>query len=191
MIGWASTGWGDARPPLTKIVGIAMSLRSFNKYFAIALDWAIGLIMMAIVVILFIGVIMRYVFNAPLFWSEELTVLGLIWMTFLAGAILVRDDKNVSITILTDICPPRVAKLFRIIAEVLVLFILGVMIWQSWQLTSRLSFSTTPALRICESWYGYALAVGFILMLYYQVQKLYRLIFGRSEKVREEGGHRG
>ena len=162
-------------------------IRRLNTWLAKVLDWVIGAIMVAIVIVLFIGVILRYLFNAPLFWSEEVTVLGMIWMTFLGGAILVRDDKNVCITILCDMCPPRGAAWIRIVAEILVLGILAVMIWLSWQVTRRLAFSTTPALRISESWFGYALIAGFILMLFYQVQKVYVLLF-RRDTVDSEAG---
>ena len=162
-------------------------MRWLNKWLARILDWAIGAIMVAIVIVLFIGVILRYLFNSPLFWSEELTVLGMIWMTFLGGAILVRDDKNVCITIVCDMCPPRGAAWIRIVAEILVLSMVAVMIWLSWQVTGRLAFSTTPALRISEAWFGYALIAGFILMLFYQVQKVYALVFHRGD----EGGEPG
>ena len=157
-----------------------MAMRWLNKWLARILDWIIGAIMVAIVIVLFIGVVLRYLFNAPLFWSEELTVLGMIWMTFLGGAILVRDDKNVCITILCDMCPPRGAAWIRIVAEILVLGMVAVMIWLSWQVTGRLAFSTTPALRISEAWFGYALIAGFALMLFYQVQKVYALVFRKG-----------
>lgn len=146
--------------------------------------------MVAIVIVLFVGVILRYLFNAPLFWSEEVTVLGMIWMTFLGGAILVRDDKNVCITIMCDLCSRRGAHGIRIVAEILTLVMVGVMIWLSWQVTGRLSFSTTPALRISESWFGYALIAGFALMFFYQVQKVIGLLFHQGTGNGENGSCR-
>lgn len=151
-------------------------LRTFNRKLTLILDWVIGLIMSAIVAILFVGVIMRYVFNAPLFWSEEIAVLGLIWMTFLGGAILLRQDKNVCISLLSDICPTPVGRFMKILSGTLVILILCIMIYQSWQLTGRLSHATTPALRIKESWFGWAMICGFVIMLYYQVLHLIALL---------------
>lgn len=151
-------------------------LKKINQRLAQFLDWTIGLIMVALVVILFVGVILRYVFSAPLFWSEEVAVLGLIWITFLGGAILVRQDKNVCITLFSDICPVPVSRWMKILSDVLVIIMLVVMIFQSWKLTGKLSFSTTPALRIKESWFGWAMITGFIIMLYYQIQRLIALV---------------
>jgi TRAP-type C4-dicarboxylate transport system permease small subunit len=152
-------------------------LGKINRTLAIILDWTIGLIMSAIVVILFLGVVLRYVFNAPLFWSEEVAVLGLIWITFLGGAILIRQDKNVCITVFCDMCRTPVSRWMKIVSDALVVIMLWVMIDQSWELTQRLAFSTTPALRLKESWFGWAMIVGFVIMLYYQVQRIIALLF--------------
>jgi TRAP-type C4-dicarboxylate transport system permease small subunit len=157
-----------------------MFIRRLNRLVGAALEWTIGFIMAGIVIILFIGVILRYLFNAPLFWSEEVTVLGLIWMIFLSGAILVRQDKNVCITVICDLCKPHHSDRIRNLADLLVLFILVVMGYLSWQLKDRLAFSTTPALRISEDWFGWALVIGFLFMLYYQAQRVVAIFLKRE-----------
>ncbi len=157
----------------------------------VLLDWCIGLITGAIILTLFAGVILRYIFNAPLFWAEEIVVLGLIWMTFLGGIVLVRDDKNVAITAITDALPQKLAKVVCFIADLLVLGIIGVMVWLSWTLTGRLGMSTTPALRISESWYGAAMFIGFVGMLFFQLQRVAGNIFKyfvRSKEGKAVGG---
>ena len=166
-------------------------LSKANKLLSIVIDWIIGLIMGSIVAILFVGVILRYVFNTPLFWSEEVAVLGLIWITFLGGAILTRQDKHVSITILSDMCPRAMGRGMQILSDILVVIILVFMVWQSWALCGRLAFSTTPALRIKESWFGFAMVAGFLVMLYYQVQRLWATLLKKpafpETKERDKG----
>jgi TRAP-type transport system small permease protein len=146
-------------------------ISTLNKLIGRLLFWTITIVHGVVVVVLFSGVVTRYVFNAPLFWSEEICLLGLIWLTFLGGAVLVRQDKNVSITIFSDLLPPNVMRPLSLINHVLILICMGVMIWQGWILAERLSHSTTPALRISEFWFAAALLVGFIIMLYYQAQR--------------------
>jgi len=156
-----------------------------NKIVAKFLFWAIAVTHGVIVVVLFFGVVTRFLFNAPLFWSEEVCLLGLIWLTFLGGAILVRQDKNVSITIFSDMLPRRVMRPLSLINHVLILICLGIMIQQSWRLTERLAYSTTPALRLSEDWFAVALLIGFAVMLFYQVQRFigdirHRLVFSEE-----------
>ena len=146
-------------------------ISTLNKIIGKLLFWAIAIVHGLVVVVLFSGVVMRYVFNAPLFWSEEICLLGLVWLTFLGGAVLVRQDKNVSITVFSDLLPASMMRPLGQINHILILICMGVMIWQGWNLAERLSYSTTPALRISEFWFAAALLVGFIIMLYYQVQR--------------------
>jgi TRAP-type C4-dicarboxylate transport system permease small subunit len=146
-------------------------ISTLNKIIGRLLYWMIAVVHGLIVVVLFSGVVMRYLFNAPLFWSEEICLLGLLWLTFLGGAVLVRQDKNVSITIFTDMLPASVTRPLIQIDHMLILICFGVMIWQGRNLVERLSYSTTPALRMSEFWFAAAPLVGFIIMLYYQVQR--------------------
>jgi TRAP-type transport system small permease protein len=146
-------------------------ISALNKIIGRLLYWTIAVVHGLVVVVLFSGVVMRYLFNAPLFWSEEICLLGLVWLTFLGGAVLVRQDKNVSITIFSDLLPASVMRPLSLINHLLILICMGVMIWQGWILTERLSYSTTPALRMSEFWFAAALLVGFIIMLYYQIQR--------------------
>ncbi|MEN6439847.1 MAG: TRAP transporter small permease [Syntrophobacter sp.] len=155
-------------------------ISTLNKIVGGALFWAIAIIHGVIVVVLFTGVVTRYIFNLPLFWSEEICLLGLLWLTFLGGAILVRQDKNVSITIFSDMLPKSVMRPLHRINHVLILICLVVMIQQSWKLSERLSYSTTPALRMSEFWFAAALLVGFIVMLFYQIQRFIGDLRGRD-----------
>jgi len=159
-----------------------------NRIIGKAVYWGIALVHGAIVVILFTGVVTRYVFNAPLFWGEEVTILCLIWLTFLGGAVLVRQDKHVTITIFTDMLPPRVVHKLGYVNNVLIILCLLVMIGTSWNLCGKLCDSTTPALRLSEWWFAAALEVGFVIMLFYQVQHFVALIRNRKA-FPDETGH--
>jgi TRAP-type transport system small permease protein len=163
-----------------------MLIEKVNRIIARLLDCAVGLTLYVIIFVLFSGVVLRYVFSSPLFWSEEIAVLSMIWMTFLAGAILVREDKNVVITVFADLFSKKIQKHIKVFADFVVLIILVVMLCLSWNLTDKLAFSTTPALRISEAWFGWSMIVGFALMLFYQVQKMVAVFTGKTTPVGEE-----
>jgi TRAP-type C4-dicarboxylate transport system permease small subunit len=144
------------------------------------------------VVILFVSVVMRYVFNAALFFAEEMSILAMIWMTFLAGAILVRQDRNVIITVFADLFSPRIQHGIRVFSDVMSLVMITIMAWLSWKLVDKLSLSTTPALRLSEAWFAWSMVVGFIVMLFYQIQRILAYLIrmsplekGSEEKLKE------
>jgi TRAP-type C4-dicarboxylate transport system permease small subunit len=163
-------------------------LQSINRIVAILLDWGIALTVAGMVIILFVSVVMRYVFSAALFFAEEMSILAMIWMTFLAGAILVRQDRNVVITVFADLFSPRIQHGIRVFADVMSLAMITVMAWLSWKLVDKLALSTTPALRLSEAWFAWSMVVGFGVMFFYQVQRMltYLVIMPPLEKGPEE-----
>ena len=83
----------------------------FNKL----LDGVSVLCMALILVLVVAQVVMRYVFNSPLVWSEELAVYIMVWLTFIGSVICMRDNEHIEVTILVDYLPralQRVAFIF-------------------------------------------------------------------------------
>ena len=50
---------------------------------------------------------MRFIFNNPLNWSEELSVICYIWIVFLACAFILRDDQHVVFSLITQSLPEK------------------------------------------------------------------------------------
>ncbi len=66
----------------------------------------VSVLCMGLILILVIAqVAMRYLFNSPLVWSEELAVYVMVWMTFIGSVICMRDNEHIEVTILTDYLP--------------------------------------------------------------------------------------
>ncbi len=147
-------------------------LQRINRVIATLLDWGIAVSVAGMVIILFVSVVMRYIFSAALFFAEEMSILAMIWMTFLAGAILVRQDKNVIITVFADLFSPRLQHGFRVFADFMSLLMISIMAWLSWTLVDKLGMSTTPALRLSEAWFAWSMVAGFVVMFFYQVQRM-------------------
>lgn len=109
-------------------------------------------------------VIMRYVFNQPLIWSEELSRYCMIWLAMLAAALAAREGQHIA---LSDLIPlPRSAKL--VVSAITVLVVaatLWVLIEQGWLLTERTGRQLSPTLRLKMSWIYAAIPVGSALMV--------------------------
>lgn len=58
-------------------------------------------------VVLFLQVVMRYVFNIALSWSEELSMGLFTWIVMIGGSVGVRDGFHVRISLLPDALPSR------------------------------------------------------------------------------------
>lgn len=61
-----------------------------------------NIILIIMVSSLSLGVISRYVFNAPIVWTGEVTLYTLAWVTFIGGSMSIKTNQAVAVTILTD-----------------------------------------------------------------------------------------
>jgi len=109
-------------------------------------------------------VIMRYVFNQPLVWSEELARYCMIWLAMLAAALAAREGQHIG---LGDLIPlPRRTKL--VVNAIIILFVaitLWVLVDQGWALTERTGRQLSATLRLKMSWVYAAIPVGAALMV--------------------------
>lgn len=81
-------------------------------------------------------VIMRYIFNSPLVWSEEIARFALVWFVFLSGSYAVKYQKHVKFSVLVDIIgkrSPIVKRVIHLLVFVMWLAFLVFMCYLSFQ----------------------------------------------------------
>ena len=144
------------------------------------LDIGIVAVILGLVIILFINVFLRYVVSRPFYWSEEISLFGIIFFTFVGGAALVRKKKNITISILIDSLNNKVATIIRIVIEILTLFVIGFVFWQTLLLIPRMTPTVTPTMRITEGLYPIIAGAGYLFMLLFQVNNIIRTILGNN-----------
>lgn len=76
-----------------------------------------------------LGIVSRYIFGAPIFWTDELARYALVWMTFLGGAdLLMRRDGHIFVGYFRSRMPralDRVAELVALLLMFLVIAMIG------------------------------------------------------------------
>ena len=87
---------------------------------AMQLDHTIGMVCEAIgamlvlaeVTILFSGVVSRYVFDSPIFWTDELANFLFLWLSMLGMVVALRGDAHMRLTTLANWVPEHWARWF-------------------------------------------------------------------------------
>jgi C4-dicarboxylate transporter, DctQ subunit len=107
--------------------------------------------------LVFIQVIMRYVFNASLSWSEELTRYIFIWQIWLGASIGLRDKKHIRVEVIQSVLKPNMALLMDILANLIWMAACTYFVYNGFQLVFDLiqKNSVSTALRI-PLWTVYA-----------------------------------
>lgn len=91
-------------------------------------------------------VIARYFFNASPAWSERLSLLLLGYLVFFGAAVGVHEKFHIRIDALRNAVPPKMGRLFDMVANIAVAIAGLVMLYAGWQLTSTLWAFDIPAL---------------------------------------------
>jgi len=116
------------------------------------------------VVILFAGVVSRYVFHSPLTWSDELASILFLWLAMLGAVIALRRSEHMRLTAVASRLPASARRGLETIAALVVIVFVLLIILPAWRYGEQEWAIITPALSIHNSWRASALVVGALLM---------------------------
>ncbi|MBG0776393.1 MAG: TRAP transporter small permease [Desulfovibrionaceae bacterium] len=89
---------------------------------------------------LFLQILSRYVFNFSITWTEELSIFGLMWITYFGAAIAVVQRRHIRITILSDFLPDKVRKILDIACNIAFMIFISFVttgIWSMFKIAMR------------------------------------------------------
>ena len=132
----------------------------------------LGLLVAAIVAITLAAVWWRYGLNAPLAWTEQVSRILFVWLTFLGAAVLYRERLHVAVDLLVTALPPglRLGVLWGIELAMLV-FVVMLLVF-GFNLSVDTLGQTFGALDISPASFYFAAPVSAALMLVFFVERV-------------------
>lgn len=124
-----------------------------------------AVLMAGIVLMLFGGVIARYVFSQPVGWIDEAVSIAFIWVAMLGSVLAMHRNEHLRLSMFADMLPARARSYVHAFALVAVAAFLIGLIGPSIEHVESEWIMTTPALEISSSIRVSAIAAGMILML--------------------------
>ena len=135
---------------------------------------AAAIIVVVEIMVLGAGVLSRYVFHAPLVWSDELASILFLWLSMLGAVIALRRSEHMRMTGLVSRVSPEARGLLDAVAVAAGLGFL-VLIWHhAVEYAIEEQFIVTPALEISNAWRAAALPTGITLMILASLVRLVR-----------------
>lgn len=137
------------------------------------------------VVVLFAGVVSRYVFHSPLIWSDELASILFLWLAMFGAAVAFRRGEHMRMTAMVAGASPRLRAWLDLVGICAALAFLLLIAAPAYEYAYEESYITTPALSLANSWRAAALPVGIALMALFAALRLIRfgdlkLVFGAA-----------
>ena len=117
------------------------------------------------IVVLFVGVVSRYVFHSPIVWSDELAAFLFLWLAMLGAVVAFRNASHMRMTALVSMSGARGQHFFELVALAASMAFLLMTIGPAFEFAQEERLITTPALEISSAWRAAALPVGIGLML--------------------------
>lgn len=158
-----------SRPPRRR-----SGLASVEHFLGILVEIPAAILVVAEIVILFAGVVSRYVLHSPLIWSDELASILFLWLAMLGAAVAFRRAEHMRMTAIVSTVRPAMWAYLDTVATCAAMAFLLMIVWPSYEYAYEESFITTPALQISNSWRAAALPVGVCLMGVFAVLRLLR-----------------
>jgi len=151
------------------------------------LDQVLGLLVelpaaalvVAEIVVLFAGVVSRYVLHSPLIWSDELASILFLWLAMLGAVVAFHRGEHMRMTALVARASPRTRAFLDVFATSAALAFLLLIAWPAYEYAYEESFITTPALQLANIWRAAALPVGIALMALFALLRLMQVGNGR------------
>ncbi|HXP74148.1 MAG TPA: TRAP transporter large permease subunit [Stellaceae bacterium] len=137
-----------------------------------AVEAAAALLVVLEILILSAGVISRYVFNAPLLWSDELARFLFIWLSMLGAVVALRRGEHMRLSVLVNRASPGLRRWLETTASLVVIGFLLAILMPSYTLVELQWVVTIPSLQISDSYRVAAIGVGAVLMSLVAITRL-------------------
>jgi tripartite ATP-independent transporter DctM subunit len=135
-----------------------------DRAFGLALEIATALLVVAEIVILFIGIVARYAFNRPLIWSDELASLLFLWLAMLGTVLALRRGEHMRMTALVNRFRLRTRHFFELLALIAALVFFGGILLPAFDYTAGEAIVSLLSLGISMSWRAAAMPIGIALL---------------------------
>ena len=137
---------------------------AIDRHLGGAIEAVVATLIVAEIVILFMGVISRYFLTTPLVWSDEVASLLFMWLAILGAVVAFRRGEHMRMTALVAKASPETRVFLDTVAIAAALGFLLLNVGPAYEYAHEEAAITTPALDISAAWRAAALPVGLGLM---------------------------
>jgi TRAP-type C4-dicarboxylate transport system permease small subunit len=134
----------------------------------------------ALIVLSLLQVFTRYVLNAPLSWTEEVSTMFLIWMTYVGTYTLLYQDSHARVDLIDEFFGKRIARWIHTFWDIVIGVFLVALAYAGVSLMEVIAYDKTPALRISYAIVLCIIPIVAVSMLFTIVRRIYRTLFNLS-----------
>lgn len=161
-------------------------VKYYLRYIVKAEKYICSMLLVIMLIVCFAAVVMRYVFDKPLLWSEEVILTMLIWFGFLCISIGVFGDSHIAIESIYNIFPTGIKKVLDLLRHTLIVILGCLMVYFGWQVFKINLIKRLPATRWPQAIQYFPMILGGFLTTIYSLVNLTESIIGKKANDKEE-----
>jgi len=150
-------------------------MASFGKLFAKVVDWFAALAVVVMTLLVFFQVANRYIIGWIVPWTEEVSRILFIWITFAGAYIALKANSHIAVhTFFKRFTPKNQEKISNILIF-LVTYFMGYLFWLSLKVIPATFGVTTPVLEISYLYIHLSFPIFIGLMLLHLIGRVFQM----------------
>ncbi|MCC5911376.1 MAG: TRAP transporter small permease [Clostridiaceae bacterium] len=137
-----------------------------------------------------LNVILRYVFNMGLYWTEEVATISFVWSVFIGASACYKNKMHIGIDLLTQLASEKIQALISLVVNLAMVAINGYITYLSIVFVRASVGKPTAVLGISSAYVSAAVMLGFGLMTFHAIRffikELKVLIIGETREDEKE-----
>jgi TRAP-type C4-dicarboxylate transport system permease small subunit len=151
---------------------------AINGFFRL-LEFLIVVLMVAMVVMVFGNVVLRYGFNSGINISDEMARYCFVWLTYIGAMVAMREGGHLGVDTLVKRLPAGGKKTALFIGEALMLLCNGLFFLGTWKMHELQVSNVSPVVGLSMIWiYGMGYVVATVMGVF-NLRVMWRIVSGR------------
>ena len=157
------------------LTSLAQLQAQCERKLTFAVEVVAGILVATEIIVLFAGILSRFVWHHPLVWTDELASILFIWLAMLGAVIALARGRHMRMTAIVNLMPKQWRDFVNVLALGLVALFLILILPSALQYAADESFIETPALGWPNSLRASALPISCAIMLMFCLGQMSRL----------------
>ena len=154
-----------AHEQLDAPAGAGVHIQAIRQAIVRLLEFVASVKIFAIVALLLLGVVSRYVFHHPIVWIDELSSLLFIWAVMIGAVLALERHEHMRLTVFLDMMPQAWRGQLATLSLLTVVAFLAILVVPAYEYVGSEWFITSPTLGIPNSFRVAAIFFGIVAML--------------------------
>ena len=133
-------------------------------------------------ILVVINVIMRYILNSGIVWTEEVATGSFVWSVFIGAIAVYKNRGHVGVDMVVKCFPVSLQKIIAVATDLLLVVLNGFMGYLAVLYVMMSHTKMTPVLGVSSAYISTSVLICFVAMTIYSVYFVYVDLFGKKEE---------